>query len=86
MADPPPANAQFTDLIANTAELQKLTVVGGIILTPATYAELAAANPSSGTVALMTDSAQKNSGQTTTGGGTNTVLARWDGTNWIVIG
>jgi len=38
-----------------------------------------------GTIANISDSKVHNSGQTVIGGGNNSVLARFDGTKWIVI-
>ena len=42
-------------------------------------------NPRRGTIANVSDSKVDNPGQTVVGGGSDSVLARWNGTQWIVI-
>ena len=50
-----------------------------------TVARLPAA-PVVGQIASVTDSTTATWGATVAGGGANTVLAWWNGTNWTVIG
>lgn len=57
----------------------------GYALTPVTFANLPAA-PAEGMIASVTDSNTVIWGDVIAGGGTDSVLAWYDGTNWIVVG
>lgn len=55
----------------------------GYALTPMPFAELPTA-PAVGMLACVTDSTATAWGGVIAGGGSNTVLAFYDGTNWVV--
>jgi len=55
----------------------------GLQLTSVTFGELPTA-PRVGMLACVSDSALATWGAVIAGGGTNTVLAFYDGTNWVV--
>lgn len=62
-----------------------LAVLAQVQLKPYLFADLPV-SPTASTIAYITDSSTASGGEIISGSGTNTVLARWDGSNWLVLG
>jgi len=72
------------DLTFNYASGRAITTSGGFSMTEQTFASLPA-SPAVGTMANVSDSTVATVGGTVAGGGSNHVLARWNGSIWKVV-
>lgn len=77
------ANTQLMLAQAIEALAHSIEQSTGYLLTPVTFAELPLV-PGKGMIACVSDSTLATWGGVIAGGGTNTVLAFYDGANWVV--
>lgn len=73
------------DFIGQSLKRGHLAVVSQLRLKPFTYATLPT-SPALGTFAFITDASTSVIGSVVAGGGSDDVIIRYDGTNWLIFG